>query len=341
MCRALAAAFYVLAHLTLTAQCLISSPLWRRDHGFLQLAAIHTLASGTTENTSTAVYLTDVLGLDSRGEIRSLDETEMDALKSQAEWLQLRLGLVDSELSKLVRELPQLLYTSKPELGERLDFLQIRLRRDNASFKKTVIRAPRVLLLGADNVAPALDWLQQRLDLTDQQLNRIIKSSPSIVNLICENRDVINAKMNWLQGTLGVDDKKLGFILCHVPTFITMSDESLEPKICWLKRRLSISEAEVLTLMRENPSLMASSIEFNLQPKLDFFDSVLGEDEAVKLIRASPSVLNCSMKRRYEPRLSDARRVGLDIDALMMRKMGMNNDKQWQTVLQDCAPEQN
>lgn len=336
MRRILAAAFYVLAHLALTAQCLISSPLWRRDNGCLQLAATHSLTYATTENTSTVVYLTDVLGLDS-STIRSLEDTTIGALKQQAEWLQLRLGLVDSELRMLVRELPQLLYM--PKLGERLAFLQNRLRRDKPSLKKTVIRAPNILLLDVNSdVAPALDWLQQRLDLTDHQLNRIIKSMPTIVNLICENRDAIETKMNWLQGTLGVDNKKLGFVLCHVPTFITMSDESLEPKICWLKRRLSISEDEVLTMMRENPSLLASSIEFNLQPKLNFLDSVLGKEEAGKLIRANPVVLNCSMKRRYEPRLSDARRVGLDIDASLIRKMGMNNDKQWQTLLQKCAP---
>ena len=338
MCRVLAMAIYVLAHLALTAQCLIPTCLWRRDHGCLQFAATSPLTYATTENTSTAVYLTDVLGLDS-SKIRSLEDTlEIDVLKQQAEWLQLRLGLVDSELNKLVRELPQLLYM--PKLGERLDFLQARLRRDNASFKKTVLRAPKILLLGVKgDVAPALDWLQQRLVLTDQQLNRIIKSVPAIVNLVCENRDAISTKLDWLQDTLGVENERLGFILCHVPTFITMSDESLEPKIRWLKRRLSISKDEALSLIRENPSLLASSIEFNLQPKLNFFDSVLGEEEAVKLIQAEPVVLSCSMKRRYEPRLSDARRVGLDIDASLIRKMGMYNEKQWQTVLQNCAPE--
>jgi len=79
--------------------------------------------------------------------------------------------------------------------------------------------------------------------------------------------------------------------------------------------------------------LFSYSIESNLEPKLEFFIDVLGE-EAMVLVEHNPSLLGYSLKNRLKPRYRDAQGYGLKLDAGLMRRMGQYTDKQWGDLLE-------
>ena len=81
-------------------------------------------------------------------------------------------------------------------------------------------------------------------------------------------------------------------------------------------------------MVQKYPALFSYSVESNLEPKMDFFIEVLGE-EAMVLVEHNPSLLGYSLENRLKPRYRDTARYGLKLDARLLRRMGQYTDEKW------------
>jgi len=79
-----------------------------------------------------------------------------------------------------------------------LDWLQQRLQLDDTALSKMIQRMPQILGLSiTDNIEPKLEWLQDHLILDDTALSKLIKRMPPILGMsILDN---LEPKLNWLQ----------------------------------------------------------------------------------------------------------------------------------------------
>ena len=96
-------------------------------------------------------------------------------------WLQMRLGLDEVELKKMVLRLPAVLgYSYEDNIEPSLAKLQERLGLDEAQLKTMVLRLPAVVqgYSYEDNIEPSLAKLHKWLGLDEVELKKVVLRRP-------------------------------------------------------------------------------------------------------------------------------------------------------------------
>jgi len=81
--------------------------------------------------------------------------------------------------------------------------------------------------------------------------------------------------------------------------------------------------------IKASPNLLGQSIELNLEPKIVFFESLIGVNAAKILLIANPYMLTRSLEKRIKPRLAEAQEAGLPINAAALARIALHTEKRW------------
>ena len=126
--------------------------------------------------------------------------------------------------------IPSLLtFSYEANVAPSLDALQLRLGLSDAELRKVVVGLPQVVALSYEaNLAPSLDALQARLGLSDEELRRLATRLPQLLGLsISQN---IEPKLSFLQLALTLDQEALRHEVLRAPTVLGSSlADSLRP----------------------------------------------------------------------------------------------------------------
>ena len=136
--------------------------------------------------------------------------------------------------------------------------------------------------------------------------------------------------MDWLQERLSLDRDQLRRIVKLQPQLLVYKmEETLEPRLVWLKNRLEINKEEVLKhLVVRAPNILTLSIK-NLEPKWNFLQSQLGDSSAVDAIVHCPILLACSLEARLKPRMEEASDNGIVLDVRCLNRIATYPEKTW------------
>jgi hypothetical protein len=66
-----------------------------------------------------------------------------------------------------------------------------------------------------------------------------------------------------------------------------------------------------------------------LEPKIDFFECLIGVDEVTGLLIKDPSFLSRSLEKRLKPRLAEVREAGIPIDSGTLSRMAKCTQDGW------------
>jgi hypothetical protein len=233
----------------------------------------------------------------------------------QCEALQVRLGLSEAQLQKVVVALPSTLALSfESNIEPSLAKLQARLGLSEAQLQKVVVALPAVLGYSFEsNIKPSLAKLQARLRLSEAQLQKVVVALPAVLGYCFESN--IEPSLAKLQARLGLSEVQLQKVVVALPQVLSYSFESnIEPSLAKLQARLGLSEAQLQKMVVAKPSTLAYSFESNIEPSLAKLQARLRLSEAQlqKMVVATPAVLGYSFESNIEPSLSKLQtRLGL------------------------------
>ena len=74
-------------------------------------------------------------------------------------------------------------------------------------------------------------------------------------------------------------------------------------------------------------------IDSNLDPTIEFFESLVGKEETKDAILTDPTLLGYSLKNRLKPRLLEVEEAGIPIDTGTLRRMGSLTAAKWSASL--------
>ena len=155
--------------------------------------------------------------------------------------------------------------------------------------------------------------------------------------LFTMNEDSLAARLLWLREELGASPADIVVIVRRQPTLLSLSiEENLAPSLARLQTALHCSSEEARVVARKQPSLLAVNVISNLEPKLDFFRRHMGattEALRTRVIRSS-RVLTVSLERRLWPRLRELQARRIPIDfEAHLRPLTCYTDKEYQAWL--------
>jgi hypothetical protein len=163
--------------------------------------------------------------------------------------------------------------------------------------------------------------------LNEKELSKLVQSLPAVLGLSIEEN--LEPKLEYLQKRLLLDEKELSKLMQRLPSVFGSSTENLETKLEYLQKRLLLNEKELSKLVQRLPSVLSYNIESNLEPTIEFFEDLIGVDEAMGVLVKDPSFLSRSLEKRLKPRLAEVREAGIPIDFGTLSRMAKCTEEQW------------
>ena len=156
----------------------------------------------------------------------------------------------------------------------------------------------------------------------------MIQSKPQILGY---STDEMNRKLKWLQTRLSLSDTELTKMMKRMPQIMGISIlNNMEPKLNWLQQNLYLTDEQLSKMMQQHPPLFGYNIVTNLEPTLDFYIDTLGDkSEALALVTRNPVAFGVSLEKRLMPRLKEARKSGMTIDAKLMNLIMVYTKERW------------
>ena len=152
-------------------------------------------------------------------------------LEPTLDWLQDRLELSDTALSKMIQLNPQILSYSIPDnLEPKLNWLQQRLEMSDTALSKLIQKWPAILCLSIpDNIEPKLNWIHQRLCLTDEELSKLIQKLPPLLG--CNIDTNIEPTINFYIDAMGAESKAIAFVIRNPASLSRSLEKRLKPRL--------------------------------------------------------------------------------------------------------------
>ena len=247
--------------------------------------------------------------------------------KEKMQYLKSALSLNNKKLEIMLAKRPYLLSPSLNGMERRLQFLQARLSLNKKQLSKMVQRLPALLQYGTDkNIEAKLQYLQKRLMLEEKELIKFVRTQPPVFS---QGIETLERKLVFIQSRLLLDDKELSRLVKRFSSVLSVKPETLNQKLEYFQKRLSMDDEQLREFSIKYPKFLGHNIESNLEPKIAFFESLIGINEAKAMLIAYPSILTYSMEKRIKPRLAEVQEAGLPIEAAALVRIAMYTEEKW------------
>ena len=181
-------------------------------------------------------------------------------------------------------------------------------------------------------------WFRRRFELNDGQIAQMCRYQPQ---LLVANIDTLEAKANWLQKELNLHDKELSKMVTSVPQLLGLNmEKKVKPMLDYLKGTFGLDERELKDLLLRYPNLFTYSIQNNLEPKREFYSSLVGKAVASEAMLRNPNLFSVSLKTRLKPRLEEVEERGDKVrwSKTLLIRMARRTDAQWDAYGLNEAP---
>ena len=246
---------------------------------------------------------------------RGFGYNQKDNFDLMETFLQLELGLTESQLRKLKTGAPAVFQLSLSQMLSALEFFRDILVRAGVADTQTVlvkllVKHPEVYQLSTDsNLSERIEFLRGILD--DKDLARILQSSSAgILGLSVEHN--LRPTVEYLRERVGNDLPKC--LRAH-PQLLGLSLESLRRKVAFFDE---IDDALAARVLIRAPAVFSLNFQDNLVPKLEFLKAlwginssdVSGNEVLVNQLYEYPNILTLSLESNIQPTVSFFNRTG-------------------------------
>ena len=116
-------------------------------------------------------------------------------------------------------------------------------------------------------------------------------------------------------------------------------EDNVRPKLRYLRTRFELDDDALKHLVLKAPSLFSYS-EGDIEEKLQFYSTLVGEREAKRLAIKSSNLLRQSVKIRLKPRLEEVEKSGVKViwNETLLRRLAVRTPYQWEMYKLGDAP---
>jgi mTERF len=183
------------------------------------------------------------------------------------------------EFANILRRFPKFVTFSLPRIKQRIGYLRYQLCFDASSIRRILHQSPQVMSLSQDNLETTIQFLLEAV--------------------------VPNATLQYYHEEDDEVDLEVAFDNRY------MEDDNGE-QVEWNGKDDRYSLNIVHTLILGMPSLLHLNITTSLQPKVEYLQSVLGQDELSRVLLTFPPLLGYSLENRIKPRMQKLLDAGIE-----------------------------
>jgi len=184
----------------------------------------------------------------------------------------LSLDFSTHEFSRILQRYPRLITYSLIRIKRRIGYLRFELSLEANAIRRILHQCPQIVSLGQENIERTVEFLLQAV-------------APG-ASLVGSNNGVVSGE-NRNKYYETTKDGDIGYVL---------GDEMVDTDD---RDALSIVQILIAGL----PTLLALSIDNNLEPKVDYLRERLGQEELSNALLRMPALLGYSLKNRIRSRL--------------------------------------
>lgn len=252
-------------------------------------------------------------------EPKLLTSSVKEALIPRYRFLLKEVAINREDIRTIVQKNPRILLMSVDQnLQPKLIFFMIMtLMLTPDEVRKVLLKFPGILDYNLENhILPIIRYFLS-LDVSAVEIGNMIGKFPRLVtNSLAKIKHVVG----YLRFELGLDADGVRRILYQAPQVLSMSTDTLERKVeCLLPviaphaiRGDEDATRGLRKLFVGMPSLLYLNIEKNLQPKVDYLCTVLGQEGLSRALERLPMLLGYSLENRIKPRIQNILDAGID-----------------------------
>lgn len=235
--------------------------------------------------------------------ILSLLKVSPDRVASLLKFLATEMSLSDSQKRRILSNRPDLLRSDTSLIKASLEALK-EAGLGRKDLHRVVMVWPRLLLMHPTSVKRVIRFLQQPpLGIPRQMLRPLLRRAPWVLRFDVDSQMAPAAY--WLDEYLFPFLKMADcnrFIL-STPMVLSRSRRSLNDVMLFFKSNTCLTHAQQVSVVRQYPPILTSSVDEVLQPAVNYFVNYLhfSTSEVSKLIHAFPRVTTLSVERDIVP----------------------------------------
>jgi hypothetical protein len=214
------------------------------------------------------------------------------------------LSFTDRDVRNVATKWPGLLALDAGRAGRVIDFLcRSEVGFTRASLRSLVRRAPWLLVYDVrEHVAPAVGWLRRSfLDgAPGVSLEQIVRASPHVLGM---SPAAMSAVLDFLRDGLYFDDHCVVSVVRQFPPILTSSvDGVLAPAVRFLSDELALGEDDIARIVRAFPAILTLDVQTDMRPNVDFFRA-RGVRNVGRIVARLPPVLSYDIETNLAPKL--------------------------------------
>lgn len=173
-------------------------------------------------------------------------------------------------------------------------------------FARMLLRFPRLLTYSLAKMKRVVGYLRFELGLQAHDVRRVLYQAPQVISLTMED---LQCKIEFLLNAAKAPGQQV--------------DKSTEDSYSTRRKILR-------KLIVGMPALLHLSVDKNLRPKVEYLQSILGQEELSDALKRFPTLLGYSLDNRIKPRLEQILAVGIDGGKLTVGlPMKQENFEKW------------
>ena len=149
-------------------------------------------------------------------------------LMQRAQFFQNLFNLTDSELKKIVGQLPTLFSISEATLRNKQKFFCEEFKLDKQEFTTVLKKLPMLLCLKEESIKNKVDFYCQNFDLTHDEFNKMFKSIPSLLSF---GEGAVLNKVNFYGKKLKMNQEQINQMVKNTPVLLCLKEESIQNKL--------------------------------------------------------------------------------------------------------------
>ena len=226
-------------------------------------------------------------------------------------------------------------------IASRFHFLQdvLNINEDDiASLRAATLKKPQILFWSEGSMLESQQWIKNRYGYGDSKVAQICRLFP---HLLVSSITTLEERTNDIQSELALDDDELKGMISKTPSILSSSiDENIKPKLEYYQRTFALDAEEVKSLVLRCSVLLKVSIAKNVEPKVEFYSKLAGRAVAKEAIFENPNLLLQSFKKRLTPRLAEIEARGDKVrwSKTLLFRMALRAPALWEAYGLDDAP---
>ena len=181
-------------------------------------------------------------------------------------------------------------------------------------------------------------WFCGRFELSEGRIAQMCRNKSQ---LLVANIDGLEEKADWLQKELNLHDEELSKMVSTRPLLLLLNmEKKIKPMLEYLQGTFGLDERDLKDLLLRYPNLFTYSIQNNLEPKREFYSSLVGKAVAKEAMLERLELFSVSLKTRLKPRLAELEERGDKVrwsKALLIR-LATRRDTTWEAYgLEDVS----